>query len=73
MARRTDSKVQIASGVSILTVGSMWSMLNSFEQFTMLFEGNSTNLFMATLFLCVTIALIVGSVIYAFLAIVERI
>lgn len=73
MARRTDPKAQIASGVSILTVAFMWPMLNSFEQFTVLFEGNSTNLFMATLFLCVTIASIVGGIIYAFLATVERI
>ncbi len=73
MARRTDPKAQIASAVSVLTVAFMWPMLNSFEQFTVLFEGNSTSLFMATLFLCVTIASIVGGIIYAFLAAVERI
>ncbi|QPC83060.1 hypothetical protein G4Y79_01400 [Phototrophicus methaneseepsis] len=73
MTRRTDPKAQIASAVSILTITFMWPALSSFEQFTMLFEGNSTNLFMGTLFLCVTIASIVGGIIYAFLANIERI
>ena len=72
MFNNKDPKSQIAMGVSSIIVPLVWTWLQSVEQFQTFFLDKPAQEFVATMFVSVIVACLVGGILYGLLAAIEQ-
>lgn len=72
MAPIKEPKAQIAAGIGTITASLVWPWLKSVEQFQVLFQGNSAQGFIGTLFISIMLAGVAAGAIYALLSAIEQ-
>lgn len=72
MSNNKDPKSQIAIGVSSIMVPLVWTWLHSVEQFQNFFLDKPAQEFVASMFISVILACLVGGIVYGLLAAIEQ-
>lgn len=71
MSRQQNPKTIIVSGVATITAFSVWKWTTSSVIFQNMFGGDALQQFIAMMFLSITIAFVVGAMIFALLSAIE--